>query len=295
MMRIAVTGSAGQVARSLADAATRLGVEVVRIGRPTLDLERPSGIASAIAAVAPDVVVNAAAYTAVDQAEAEPERVHAINAVGAGAVAAAARALGAPVIQLSTDYVFDGAGGRPYRETDEVRPLSVYGASKLEGERAIAAATPDHAIVRTAWVYAPWGRNFVRTILRLTKERDEIRVVADQRGSPTYAVDIAAAVVEMARALLANRDDPSLRGIFHLAGSGEATWAAFAEAIVHEASSRRHRACRIVPITTPEHPTVARRPASSQLDCTKLREIYGIRLPSWRASLGACMDRIEEA
>ena len=150
MTRILVTGTAGQVARALVDCATRLGVEVIAVGRPVLDLERPSSLHSAIAAVAPDVVVNAAAYTAVDQAEIEPERAHAVNAEGAGAVANAARTLGAPVIQLSTDYVFDGESETPYSETDEARPLSVYGMSKLAGERAVAAATPDHAIVRTA-------------------------------------------------------------------------------------------------------------------------------------------------
>jgi len=290
-----VTGSFGQVARALVESAGRLGVDIVGIGRPALDLERPSGIPSALAGARPDIVVNTAAYTAVDRAESEPARAHAVNAVGAGAVAAAARLLDVPVIQLSTDYVFDGTKGEPYREDDPVGPACAYGASKLEGERAVAAANPDHVILRTAWVYAPYGANFVRTMLRLAESRAEIRVVADQCGCPTYAPDIAAAIVGVARNLLARRDDPVRRGIFHMAGGGETSWAAFAEAIFAGASRRGWRTAKIVPIATADYPTPARRPANSRLDCAKLARVHGVTLPSWRLSLDACLDHMDRS
>jgi dTDP-4-dehydrorhamnose reductase len=292
-MRILVTGREGQVATALAEAGPAAGVTVITCGRPELDLEKPETIAPVIESHKPDVVVNAAAWTAVDQAEAEPERCHAVNAAGAGHVAAAARRAGAPVIQISTDYVFAGDLDRAYREDDPTGPTGVYGASKLAGERAVAAASPDHAILRTAWVYAPIGKNFVRTMLRLAESRDEVGVVADQFGAPTYAPDIAAATLDVARLLLARRDATDQRGIFHLAASGEtASWADFAEAIFAGAARRGAKPAAVRRIGTSDYPTPARRPANSRLDCNLLASVYGVRLPDWRDGLERCLDRL---
>ena len=196
-MRVLVTGKHGQVATALLERA-RAGAELVMLGRPEFDLTEPATLAKAIVAAQPDVVINAAAYTAVDKAESEPDLAHRVNAEAAGAVAAAAAEIGAPILQLSTDYIFDGSLGRPYRENDPTAPLGVYGASKRAGEAAVIKANPRHAILRTAWVYAPFGANFVRTMLRLGETRDVVRVVADQQGCPTNALDIADALLAVA-------------------------------------------------------------------------------------------------
>jgi dTDP-4-dehydrorhamnose reductase len=291
-IRTAVTGKNGQVARALIDAGQMQGVTVVPLGRPELDLEKPETIGTVLRAAGPDIVVNAAAYTAVDQAEREPEIAAAVNDRGAGAVAAAAHALSIPLIHLSTDYVFDGNKKSAYDEEDSVGPTSVYGASKLAGEIAVAAATSDYVILRTAWVYAPYGKNFVRTMLALAETRDEVRVVGDQQGCPTYAPDIAFAIVNIARELLGNPSEPLLRGIFHLAGSGETNWAGFAEAIFEFLAGRNLRRPILTPITSAEYPTPARRPANSRLNCAKLARVHGIELPCWRDSLGICLERL---
>jgi dTDP-4-dehydrorhamnose reductase len=291
-MRIAVTGRQGQVARALAEAGSALDVEIITLGRPQLDLSVPETVQPALKAAAPDIVVNAAAYTAVDQAEREPEIANSINGIGAGAVAAAARALGLPIIHLSTDYVFDGSKTSAYVEEDPVAPASVYGASKLAGEQAVAAAHGDHVILRTAWVYAPYGKNFVRTMLALAETRDEVRVVADQHGCPSYAPDIADAVIGITRNLLRDRSDPCLRGVFHLAGAGETTWAGLADAIFEYLGGKGRRRPILTPITSAEYPTPARRPANSRLNCARLANIYGIKLPHWQDSLATCLDRL---
>lgn len=291
-MRLAVTGKEGQVARALVEAGPSLGTEVIAIGRPDLDLTIPGTVKSALAAAQPDIVVNAAAYTSVDQAEAEPEKASAVNAQGAGAVAAAARALGLAVIQLSTDYVFDGEKATPYTEEDPAAPATAYGRSKLAGERAVVAASPDHVVLRTAWVYSPYGKNFVRTMLALATSRNEMRVVADQRGCPTYAPDIAVAVLRIARNLLNCPDDSQLRGVFHLAGSGETTWAGFAEAIFDSVAANGGQRPVVIPIRSVDYPTPARRPKNSRLDCSKLALIHGVQLPEWRVSLRACLEAL---
>ncbi len=291
-MRIAVTGRQGQVARALLEAGRALGVGIITLGRPELDLAEPETIEPAIRAASPDVVVNAAAYTTVDQAEREPEIAAKINKAGAGAVAAAAKVLRVPIIHLSTDYVFNGAKTSPYVEDDPVAPTSAYGASKLDGERAVAAANCDHVILRTAWVYAPYGNNFVRTMLALAEMREEVRVVADQRGCPTYAPDIADAIIRIAHNLLKDGSDPRLRGIFHLAGVGETTWAGFAETIFEYMAGMGLRRPILTPITSAEYPTRARRPANSRLNCAKLARIHGIELPHWRDSLATCLERL---
>jgi dTDP-4-dehydrorhamnose reductase len=291
-IRIVVTGKHGQVARALAEAGPLLGVDVLPIGRPELDLEAPETIERALRAAAPDIIVNAAAYTAVDLAEGERETAFAVNGTGARAVAEAARALGVPILHLSTDYVFDGNKKSAYVEGDLVAPAGAYGASKLAGEQAVAAATGDHVILRTAWVYAPYGKNFVRTMLALAASRDEVRVVADQCGTPTYSPDIAVAIVGIAQNVLRNPSDQLLRGIFHLAGSGETTWAGFASAIFAFLGTKGLRQPALTPIASVEYPTAARRPANSRLDCAKLARIHGIELPSWRDSLGICLERL---
>jgi dTDP-4-dehydrorhamnose reductase len=293
-MRIAVTGKQGQVVSSLIELGAELDAEILPVGRPELDLLVPQTVGPALANVRPDVVVSAAAYTAVDQAEKEPHTAMAVNAKGAGAVANAARQLGVPLVHLSTDYVFDGNKTTPYVEEDPVAPANVYGATKLAGEQAIAEATPDHAIVRTAWVYSPYGKNFVRTMLALAQSRDEIRIVTDQQGCPTYAHDVAVAVVAIAKNLLDRPKDEPLRGVFHLAGTGDTSWAEFASAIFDWLRLHGKKAPTVKPITTAEYPTPARRPANSRLDCAKLERVHGVRLPSWRVSLDHCLRILEK-
>ena len=290
-IRIAVTGREGQVVQSLLERASHHGVAVVAVGRPALDLARPETVLPALRDAAPDLVVSAAAYTAVDKAESEPELAEAINGAGAGGVAAAAATLGVPVVHLSTDYVFDGALDRPYREDDPTGPIGAYGRSKLSGERAVAAANPDHAILRTAWVYSPFGANFVKTMLRVAATRDELTVVADQQGCPTAALDIADAVIAVGRNLLASRDE-RLRGVFHMTGAGATNWAEFARTIFEISARRGGPEARVRPITTAEYPTPARRPANSRLDGTKLTQVHGVTLPDWRLSTESCIARL---
>jgi dTDP-4-dehydrorhamnose reductase len=292
IMRLIVTGTQGQVAQSLRERAPAHGVEVELVGRPELDLADPQSIGKALAGRRADVVINAAAYTAVDRAEAEQELATQVNGTGAGLVAEAARRLGVPVIHLSTDYVFDGALGRPYREDDAPGPVGAYGRSKLAGERAVAAANPDHVILRTAWVYSPFGANFVKTMLRLGESRPEVRVVADQRGGPTSALDIADAVIAVGRKIVSSRDRRDLTGVFHMTGGGEATWAEFAEAILAQAAAHGRAPVAVRAITTAEYPTPARRPANSRLDASRLRKVYGIKLADWRVSLRSCVARL---
>jgi dTDP-4-dehydrorhamnose reductase len=291
-VRIIVIGKKGQVARAIAERAPDRGATAILVGLPMLDLAVPSGIEDILSETGGDLIVNAAAYTAVDQAEAEPELAEAINGIGAGAVAGAAAAMKVPVIQLSTDYVFDGASDRPYREEDETKPLGVYGFSKLLGEQAVAAETSNHVILRTAWIYSPFGRNFVKTMLRLARERDEIAVVADQCGSPTSAFDIADGIIEIGRALLAKPHDPDLRGTFHMAGADSASWAEFASGIFERSDRLGDPRAHVRPIGTADYPTPARRPANSRLDCSKVADAYGIALPSWRSSLEPCVKRL---
>lgn len=286
-----VTGRDGQVARAIRDVLPTAGWDVVAIGRPEADLERPETVAEAIRQARPAVVVSAAAYTAVDKAEDEPDRAHAVNAVAPGLIAAAAAEVGAPVIHFSTDYVFDGTKRSPYVEADTTAPLGVYGATKLAGEAAVAAANPRHVIVRTAWVASPVGSNFVRTMLRLSAERPALRVVADQVGAPTFAADLAGAVRAIAEQLIAPAEHSGERfGVFHLSSEGETSWHGFAEAIVAGAARRGREAVPVEAIATADYPTRARRPAYSKLSSEKIARVYGVRLPHWRASLETCLD-----
>jgi dTDP-4-dehydrorhamnose reductase len=283
-MRMLVTGRDGQVARSLLLAGAEAGHEVVALARPTLDLAGDKrAIVDAIVEARPEVIVNAAAYTAVDKAEQEQELAFAINGRGAGAVAAAARDLGVPLLHLSTDYVFDGTKASPYLEEDATSPTGVYGASKLAGEEAVLATHDDVVILRTAWVYSPFGRNFVKTMLGVAKDRSEIGVVADQHGNPTSAQDIAAALVTIA-ADVRSSERKELRGRFHLTAPDSATWADFAEHVFKVSAERGGPSASVVRITTADYPTPVQRPADSRLDCSRLAQEHGITLPPWRSS-----------
>jgi dTDP-4-dehydrorhamnose reductase len=289
---VLVAGKSGQLARCLRDAAVLRNVPMVAVGRPELDLESGEGIDRAIAAVKPSAIVNAAAYTAVDRADAESECAFAVNCAGAALLADAAARRGIPFIQISTDYVFDGSKRSPYREDDVPAPLNVYGASKLASETAVLKACPGAAVIRTSWVYSPYGNNFVRTMLRLSETQPVVRVVDDQRGTPTSAADLAAAILAIVERLRsADRCDNA--GIYHLAGDGETSWHGFAAAIFASLARRGRRVPELQAITTAEYPTPTRRPKNSCLDPSKAERIFGVRLPPWRSSLEACLDRLE--
>lgn len=291
-MRIAVTGREGQVVRALLERGPPLGHEIVAVGRPEIDLAGdPEQIVKALDKVAPDAIISAAAYTAVDKAEAEPELAFAVNARGAGAIADAAKVCGVPLIHLSTDYVFDGSKAEPYVETDATAPAGVYGASKLAGEQAVLERCDNAAILRTAWVYSPFGANFVKTMLRLAADRDEIAVVADQRGNPTGALDIADGALRVAE-YLASTSAPEKRDIFHMTAAGEATWADFAEAIFAASADCGGPSARVRRIATADYPTPAKRPANSRLDSSKLAWVHGVALPDWRDSLPEVVQRL---
>ncbi len=274
-LRLVVTGREGQVAQSLLERAGLHKVQVITLGRPTLDLAVPETVGPALRRAAPDVVVNAAAYTAVDKAEAEPGLALQVNAAGAGAVAEAAAQCGVPVIQLSTDYVFDGEAERPYREDDPTAPIGSYGRSKLAGEQAVRHATGNHAILRTAWVYSPFGHNFVRTMLRLAGTRGELSVVDDQHGCPTNALDLADGILTIARNLVEQPDNTALRGTFHLAGRGDTTWFGFAQRCLRSRPTLGGPSAKVMPIASADYPTPARRPRNSRLDCSAAARVHG--------------------
>jgi dTDP-4-dehydrorhamnose reductase len=291
-MRIAVIGRNGQVASALAALHGTGGLEIVNLARPELDLREPGSIGPVARDARPDVIINAAAWTAVDDAEARKAEALQLNAVGAGAVAEAAARLAIPIIHFSTDYVFDGRKASPYVETDQPDPATAYGMSKLAGEHAVAGAAANHAILRVAWLHAPAGRNFVRTMLRLAQTRNEIGVVADQIGNPTSAQAVAEGAVVVARNLVAKPGDAGLRGVFHMTCAGEASWADFAEAIFAGAAARGMKGARVRRIATAEYPTPAARPPNSRLDCGLLAARHGVRLPHWQVALDACLDTI---
>lgn len=286
-MRILVFGTTGQLARELARRAPQ-GVTLTAVGRDRADLADPVACAGVVAGASADLVINAAAYTAVDQAESEAATADAVNGETPGAMARAAAGRGLPFLHVSTDYVFDGRGTRPWREGDAVAPLGAYGRSKLLGERRIAEAGGASVILRTAWVFSAHGKNFVKTMLRLGAEREELGVVDDQRGGPTAAADIADALFTMARAFDEGRGVP---GTFHYTGAPTVSWAEFAEAIF--ATSHLTRKPVVNRILTSAYPTPAKRPANSALDCSLIRETYGITQPDWRKSLSEVIGELE--
>jgi len=287
--RLLVFGAKGQVAQELGRLGPSLSFEPILVGRDRADLFT-CNVGAVIDETAPDAVINAAAYTAVDRAEAEPDAAFRLNGEAPGEMAKACRDRALPFVHLSTDYVFDGTKDTPYIEGDVRAPLGVYGRSKAAGEDAVLAACGDAAIVRTAWVYSAFGSNFVKTMLRLAAERDEISVVADQYGCPTWAQDIARASLLLALGLL--QGNVACRRLFHAAGSGEASWADFAEAIFTKSRARGGPSARVRPITTEEFPTLARRPANSRLNSDRLGMTIGYRPADWRDSLSACLNEL---
>jgi dTDP-4-dehydrorhamnose reductase len=292
-MRLYVIGGEGQIARSLREAAAA-DEDIVfgYSGRAEVDLLDPSSIEKELTKFRPDLVVNPAAYTAVDKAESEPDQAFAINRDGARAVAAAAANQGVPIIHLSTDYVFDGEKVGAYVESDAVNPRSVYGRSKLEGERSVAEANERHIVLRTSWVYSPYGNNFVKTMLRLAAERDRLRVVDDQVGCPTYAPDLAAAILAIARRTTNSGWKADFAGVTHIAGPDTMTWCGFAREIINAAAPRGGRSVPVDPMLTLEYPTPAVRPANSCLSTARLQAVFDIRLPRMRSSLEVCLDRL---
>jgi dTDP-4-dehydrorhamnose reductase len=276
MSGIVVTGGTGQLATALA----RLG-DVVVVGRPQLDFDRPETLDALFTARPPALLINAAAWTAVDAAEREPEAARRANTDGPARLASLCQRHGTRLIHISTDYVFDGEKGAPYVEADLPSPTGIYGATKLAGEIAVRAACPDAVILRTSWVYAQTGRNFVNTMLAAARRLPTLRVVADQRGCPTNAEDLARAVLQIAAAMRAGAPG----GLFHAAGSGETSWHGFAQAIFDAARPYGWPVPAIEAIATADWPTPARRPADSRLDCTSLAEHFGVQLPAWRPSL----------
>ncbi len=292
--RFVVTGLTGQVAQSLAmQGAARHDVEVVAIGRPDLDLSKPECIAKVIEAARPDVIVSAAAYTAVDLAEGDEDAACIINATAPGELARVAKALKVPIVHLSTDYVFDGRKSEPYVESDPVAPLGAYGRSKLGGERLVASMQDDHVILRTAWIYSPFGKNFLRTMLRAAQARTELGVVDDQIGNPTSAIDFADAILKVGHNLL-NSTDPALRGLFHLTGTGDATWADFAEEIFAISGALGGVVAKVARISTSDYPTAARRPINSRLNCNRIGKCHDIALPDWRVSAAYVVQNIAQ-
>ncbi|MGB3146932.1 MAG: dTDP-4-dehydrorhamnose reductase [Paracoccaceae bacterium] len=288
-MKALIFGTTGQLAIELARRAP-LGVTVEALGRDRADLTDPAACAAAIAATDADLVINAAAYTAVDQAESDHATAKTVNADAPGAMARAAALRGLPFLHVSTDYVFDGSGTRPWTEADEVSPLGAYGATKLEGERQITAAAGPHVILRTAWVFSAHGKNFVKTMLRLGADRETLGIVDDQQGGPTPAAAIADALWTISRAF---HDGRGQSGIFHFAGSPTVSWADFAEAIFAAAALPRKPA--VSRIATSAFPTPARRPANSALDCARIRAAYNIEQPDWRKGLRAVIEELEKS
>jgi dTDP-4-dehydrorhamnose reductase len=286
---VLVFGAGGQVGRELTQRRPPPGFAVVGLGHAEADIADGAAVARAVSQHRPDVIVNAAAYTAVDKAESEPERAFAVNEAGPRHLAAAAQEAGAVLVHFSTDYVFDGSKATAYAEDDPVAPVSAYGRSKEAGERAVRETAPRHIILRTAWVYAAHGHNFLRTMLRLARERDVVRVVADQHGTPTAAADIADATF----AILAKLQDAGENfGTFHLTNSGRTTWHGFAQAIFARLARRGGRAPRLEAITTADYPTPARRPAMSVLDCGRIERVYGIGLRPWDAALDDAIETL---
>lgn len=289
-MKTLLIGKHGQVAWELQRTLAPLG-EVVAVGRSDLNLADVAAVRACVAEVRPQLVVNAAAYTAVDKAEAEPKLCHQINGTLPGVLAEEAKKFGALLVHYSTDYVFDGTKTSPYVETDGTNPLGTYGASKLAGEQAVRAAVADHLIFRLCWVYGARGQNFMLTMQRLARERETLRVVRDQIGCPTWSRMIAEATTQAIRQVAVSAAPAALNGTYHLAASGITSWHGFASRIV-ELMPEGERKCRAVEaIATVEYPTPAKRPAYSVLNCDKLERTFGLRLPDWERSLRQVLDK----
>lgn len=298
-MKILLFGSRGQVGWQLRRSLAVLG-EVVPLERDSAplcgDLGQPEGIAAAVASVRPDVVVNAAAYTAVDRAEDEPDLAFAINAAACESLARASAAVGAWLVHLSSDYVYDGSGERPWREDDSTGPLGVYGRSKLAGDLAVAQASPRHLILRTSWVFDSWGSNFAKTILRAAQARESLDVVADQWGAPTRAALIADVAAHALRNIATASDPQALAGTYHVAAAGFTTWHGYAQLLLQEAQSLglplRATPEAVAAVPSSAYPTRARRPLNSRLDTSRLRHTFGLSLPAWQDGVRAVVAEL---
>ena len=294
-MRLLIAGWHGQIARALLELApARPDITALSVGRPALDLCQPSSIRSNLVKALPDIMINTAAYTAVDKAESEPEPVFQLNCAGAAAFAAVAAKADIPVIHLSTDYVFDGTKSTPYTEDDEPAPRSVYGRSKLEGELAVAEANPKHVILRTAWVYSPYGRNFVKTMLKLAAERPEVDVVDDQVGCPTYALHLAEAILDIAAQIASDRESAPW-GTYHAASTGDVSWFGFAKKVFDVSRQLGGPSTEINSITTAEYETKAPRLSNARLDSSRLAQTFGVQLPAWTEGVEDCVRRLVPA
>jgi len=291
-MKILITGSTGQLSRELQLALAGEG-KVLALGHKLLDLAEPAQIRRQVRLLRPDLIINAAAYTAVDPAQDDRDRAFAVNAIGPGVLAEEAAALGVPLIHYSTDYVFDGRKNGPYSEEDVPAPLSVYGASKLAGEQAIQAVGGDHLILRTSWVYSLHGRNFLLTMRRLLQERDALSVVDDEIGAPTWAGTIAQVTAEIVRKRRSGSGGPG--GLYHLTASGETSWYGFACHIAQHLQSQGLLRARIEPTRSADYPTAAQRPLNSRLNCARLQRDWQITLPNWETALQQCLNDVPYA
>jgi len=294
---VLVTGGTGQLARALGAAPD--GLDIRLVGRPVFDFDRPATLAACLAEIRPALVVNAAAYTAVDRAESEPDAAARANRDGPAELSRLCAAAGIPLIHVSTDYVFDGAKGAPYVEVDPTSPTGVYGTTKRDGEAAVLAGCRQAIVLRTSWVYAPTGKNFVLTMVNAARRTGaapaRLRVVGDQRGCPTAAGDLARAITTIARRILADGFDPAWAGVHHAAGVGETTWHGLAAAVFEHSRELGVTPPVIDAIATADWPTPARRPADSRLDCGKLFATFGVRLPEWREALDRVVATIAAA
>jgi len=286
-MKILLLGQHGQVSRELQLLLSQ-GHELIVLGREQLDLAETDNLRDAVRRLQPQLIINAAAHTAVDAAESEPEAAFAINATAPGVLAEEAAALDVPLIHYSTDYVFDGSKASAYDESDAPNPLGVYGRSKLAGEQAVAAVGGKHLILRTSWVYSLHGRNFLLTMQRLLQEREQLSVVADQIGAPTWAGSIAAATVQLIERWQSAQT--ATWGVYHFTARGETAWFSFAEAIAAQLQAQGKTVAQLTPIATTQYPTPARRPLNSRLDCSRLERDWGVRLPDWHDGLLECLN-----
>lgn len=285
-MNILISGRNGQLAQALQQRLAGRG-QLHVLGREQLDLAQPKRIRQVVRELRPDLVVNAAAYTAVDQAESEPELAFAINAIAPGVLAEEAARLGVPLLHYSTDYVFDGNKATPYTEDDAPNPLSVYGQSKLAGEQAISAVGGAHLILRTSWVYSLHGRNFLLTMQRLLQEKPELRVVADQIGAPTWAGSLASSTLALIERWQAGQ--AGAWGTYHMSAQGQTSWFGFAQAIGEHLKAQGKPCAQLLPIPSSDYPTPARRPLNSRLDCSRLRQQWQVSQPDWRQALIECL------
>ncbi len=291
-MRILVAGWHGQVARALSERSVlRDDVAAVAVGRPALDLSNQPSIGRSLFGIEPDVIINTAAFTHVDRAEDDPERAHRENALGAANLASNAARRGIPIIHLSTAHVFDGQQSTPYSEDHIAKPINSYGQSKLEGEEAVATANPAHVIIRTGWIFSPFGQNFVTSLLQRARSEETMDFVSDQYGSPTYAIHLADALLEVASKIV-HQPDPHLYGVYHFAGSGEASWYDVALGVLQSSKASGGPTAEVQPVSHANFPSRSQRPLYGCLDSTKIRRDFTIDVPHWQDGVAACVKRI---